>query len=80
MPVNGAASSSEPDTTLGDAHATGGPDNAPHIAWNRVDRRRRIGAPLTMAPELTAMPGGGTSPERVLGPTLVLRDAADRSR
>ena len=73
MPVNVPASSLVPDPTLGDAHATGRPDNAPHIAWDHhVDRRRRAAAPLTMAAELTAMPGVGTSPERVLGPALVL--------
>ena len=72
MPVNVPASSLGPDVTLGDAHLTGRPDCSPHIAWDRVDRRRGIGGPLPMAPELTATPGGGTSPERVLGPALVL--------
>jgi hypothetical protein len=56
---------------LASTDAAARPDRGRHIAWDRVDRRRPILPPLTVAPELTALPGGGANPERVLGSVLV---------
>ncbi|SRR6266498_1068247 len=71
MATNVPASRFGPDVTLASTDAAGLPDYAPRIAWDRVDRRRPIVAPLVVAPELTAMAGGGTSPERMLGSVLI---------
>ena len=71
MSVNIPASRSGSDITLGNAEGAGRPDCAPRVTWDRVDRRRRVLAPLTMASELTALRGGGASPEGVLGSALV---------
>ncbi len=63
MPVNVLASRSVPDAALSETDAAGHPESAPRGAWDRVERRRPAGAPLTGAFEFTATPGGGTSPE-----------------
>jgi helix-turn-helix protein len=59
------------EVTLANADAAGRPDGTPLVAWPLVERRRPVVAPLTMAPELTALRGGGASPEGVLGSALV---------
>ena len=71
MPVNVPASVSGPDRPLARAAARGRPGGAQRVARSRVDRRRPTVAALTLAPGLTAMPGGGASPEGVLGSALV---------
>jgi hypothetical protein len=71
MPVNVPASSLGPDGPLASADAIGRPGCAPRVARSRVDRRRPLVAALTLAPGLTAIPGGGASPEGVLGSALV---------
>ncbi len=71
MPVNVPASRSGPDVTLANADEAGRPACAPLVAWGRVDRRRPVVAPLTLAPDFAALPGGGASPEGVLGSALV---------
>ncbi len=71
MPENVPASRLAPDITLAPADATRRAEWAPHVAWDRVDRRQRVLAPLNVAPESTVMPGGGPCPEGVLGSALV---------
>ncbi len=71
MPENVPASRSGPAVTLANADAPRRAEWAPHVAWDRVDRRQRVLAPLNVAPESIAMPGGGPGPERVLGSVLM---------
>ncbi len=71
MATNVPASRFGPDVTLASTDAAERPDCGPRIAWDRVDRRRPGVASLAVAPELTALPGGGASPEGVLGSALV---------
>ncbi len=71
MSVNVPAPRSEPTVTAADADAAARPNGAPRVAWPLVERRRPVVAPLTMAPELTALASGGASPEGVLGSALV---------
>ncbi len=71
MSVNVPASRSGPAVKLANADGAARPDGAPRIVWDRVDRRRHVVPPLTVAPELTALRGGAASPEGVLGSALV---------
>jgi len=71
MATNVPSSRFGPDVTLASTDAAGRSAYGPGIAWDRVDRRRPVLTTLTVAPELGAIPGGGTTPERVLGPALV---------
>ncbi len=78
MAVDVSASRFGPDVTLASSDVARGPDRAPHVAWDRVDRRQTIAAPLTVAPEFTAMPVGGTSPDLVLSSELAAGAPAER--
>jgi hypothetical protein len=67
MPVNVFASSFGPEGALAPADTRGRPGGAHPVARSRVDRRRALGAALTLAPELTtALPSGGAGPGSAL--------------
>jgi hypothetical protein len=71
MSVNFPAPRSRPAVTPANAEGAARPDCTPRAAWPLVERRRPTIAPLIVAPELTALAGGGASPEGVLGSALV---------
>lgn len=70
MSLNLPASNSGPGDPPPDADSRGRLGGAHRVARSRVDRRRSIGASLTLAPGFSALPGGG-GPEGVLGSALV---------
>lgn len=71
MSANVPAPRSGPALTPANAESAARPDGTPRVASPLVERRRPTLAPLIVAPELAALPGGAASPEGVLGSALV---------